>query len=74
MNKKLMIVTILFVVIGLLGCEKESDLRKKEGEDKIESEDNMGAFELVSVEEFRDYYNIDDNEISDEVLENFIFD
>ena len=39
----------------------------------MQNEDDTNTFELVSVEEFRDYYQ-PDNDISDEDIEGFIFD
>ena len=44
-----------------------------EKEDTVENEDDTNTFELVSVEDFRDYYQLDDK-ISDEDIEGFIFD
>ena len=44
-----------------------------EKEDTAENGDDTNTFELVSVEEFRDYYQLD-NDISDEDIEGFIFD
>ena len=40
-------------------------------EDTTENEDDTNTFEPVSVEEFRDYYQLD-NDISDEDIEGFI--
>lgn len=65
---------ILFVAMGLLGCEKKTDVKTIEAEEKIESEDNMDSYGLVSVEEFKDTYDIVNGEISDEIIENYIFD
>lgn len=54
-----------------------TDIDEDEPTDTIahnaENEDDTNTFELVSVEEFRDYYQLD-NDISDEDIEGFIFD
>lgn len=66
----LFITSIIFFCSLIYGCNKASieyeNIEKTNGEEK--------PFELVSVNEFKEYYDIADDEISDEIIENYIFD
>ncbi len=64
MKKIIGIILIIMLSAMLLGCEnnKKNDTVQEERK------------ELVSVEEFKEYHQIEDGEIDDEIIEYFIFD